>query len=120
MRCGFSAKRLIMDSLFKAHSISALTLRTPMSDKRVLPIVERRKFLILFIALKDRSACAEVTGIVTAMCKTLSITLRTRLWGSMKLSIPIRSVGRSSPPFSKVMRKRSISVFTVLHFFATP
>ena len=78
-----------------------------MSDKRVLPIVERRKFLILFIALKDRSACAEATGIVTAMCKTLS---RTRLWGSMKLSIPIRSVGRSSPPFSKVPHHKNYTL----------
>ena len=81
MRCGISAKRLIIVSLSKAYSICALTLRTPISDNRVLPIVERRKFFILFIALKDRSACAEVTGIVTEMCKTLFITLRTRLWG---------------------------------------
>ena len=67
MRCGISAKRLIMVSLSKAYSISALPLRTPISDKRVLPIVERRKLFILFIALKDRSAFAEVTGIVTEM-----------------------------------------------------
>ena len=76
MRCGISANRLIMDSLSKAFSICTLTLKTPISEKRVLPIVERNKFLILFIALKDRSACAEVTGIMTAMCKTLYITLR--------------------------------------------
>ena len=120
MRCGISAKRLIMVSLSKAYSICALTLRTPISDKRVLPIVERRKFFILFIALKDLSACAEVTGIVTEMCKTLFITLRTRLWGSMKLSIPIKSEERSSPPFTNVMRSRSISVCTTLRFFATP
>lgn len=62
-----------------------------MLDKRALPIVERMKFVILFIALKDRSACAEVIGIEINMYKTLFIKLRMRLWGWMKLSILIKS-----------------------------
>ena len=41
---------------------------TAKSDNREFDIVERRKFLIGPMAVNDRSASAEVTGIVTQIC----------------------------------------------------